>query len=380
MTLSMEEFVEKIFSIEKSDSDGVSRCYVDGFQVECSTFSVSNVYTLMYELKNTVSAKDLLNKGKYTVVNKPQPQGQNSESSETVYPSDRADEQSVKPTEKSEEAIASPSSVEGTVPSGDSNPTSVVYNPTMNSNGSTSPTSPVHQHSFTNHEGKPATCIEGGYEAYKTCSCGYSDYKEIPALGHQHTLVDHKDAGCEEKGYNKYQCSRCGDAYSEELAATGHELTEASCKAPSICKKCGKTFGDALPHEMRYGVCNKCGYRNFSEYAISSNQIVTDSWYHLENGDGDHYLNNGEASIRIDQNGNCTLSFASYSFTFQLGQGFISEYGFLTFYCYSNGARLGTEYHKYTRVDFRQVRGENVLCFDGGGAWGFSAVIINFKR
>ena len=46
-------------------------------------------------------------------------------------------------------------------------------------------TIPALGHDLIHHEGKAATCLEKGWEAYDTCSrCDYTTYKELDAIGH----------------------------------------------------------------------------------------------------------------------------------------------------------------------------------------------------
>ncbi|MBQ9909911.1 MAG: hypothetical protein IJM50_00145 [Lachnospiraceae bacterium] len=365
------------------DIENVSGGYMEfrdsGFYFRGDVSAVSSsVGSLVYWMKNDMDHTALFKQGIWQEIEPPsipKPSVPVSESEMAVPESTKdgaaasQEEPSLEPVEtirpsESDYAPTDPLEPSATIPSSPSKETAA----------------PVHEHSFVSHPGKEPTCTSSGWAEYNTCSCGYTDYQELPALGHQYSVTEHRDAGCEENGFTSYQCTRCGDVYSEEHLATGHELTEASCAAPSVCNKCGKVFGSALPHTMLYGICGNCGHRDFSEYACSLGTILeADSWYHPEGGN-DRFLQNGEASISIDRNGSCTVHFDTFSYSFDLGQGFISSLGNLTFYCYSGGTRLGTEYGGFTRIVFRQVRGENVLEFDGGGAWGFSQISILFKR
>ena len=57
-------------------------------------------------------------------------------------------------------------------------------------------------HDYIDHAGKPASCTESGWNKYQTCSrCDYSNYTELPKLGH-----DYQDG----------MCTRCGDITEAE--------------------------------------------------------------------------------------------------------------------------------------------------------------------
>lgn len=181
-------------------------------------------------------------------------------------------------------------------------------------------TEAMHIHSYVNHEGKKATCTEGGYSSYKTCSCGYTDYSEIPAMGHDYALVETKNPTCEEEGYEKYSCINCTDSYKNSERALGHDFSEATCVAPKTCANCGKTEGIVSDHVMNYAECKYCDYKDYSCFAFSSNEFYDLSWYRVLPEKKAVNLEDGEASITIDKNGNGKIKFADYSFTFKLGK------------------------------------------------------------
>lgn len=187
-------------------------------------------------------------------------------------------------------------------------------------------TEAMHIHSYVNHEGKKATCTESGYSSYKTCSCGYTDYSEIPAMGHDYALVETKKPTCEEEGYEKYSCVNCNDSYKNSERALGHDFSEATCVAPKTCDNCGKTEGIVSDHVMNYAECKYCDYKDYSCFAFSSNEICYDSWYRVLPENTPVHIEDGEASITIDKNGNGKIKFADYSFTFKLGKQRVESY------------------------------------------------------
>ena len=236
-------------------------------------------------------------------------------------------------------------------------------------------TSPSHTHSFVTHTGKPATCSERGYYDYKTCSCGYSDKVEIPALGHDYAFTESKEATCDSTGYYKYECVRCGDSYTDTIPATGHNYIEATCSSPKTCRNCGISVGNALPHDMYYTKCNNCDYTDFSSVAMYSNTFCLSSWWN--NGGGSNYLDDGEASINIDSSGVCTISFASYQFTFTLKQSYLDYYG-LHFDCYQNGQKVNNTELTFYSHD-RPNNMNRCGFFSRSGALGFSQLVLEFS-
>lgn len=230
-----------------------------------------------------------------------------------------------------------------------------------------------HTHTFTNYEGKPATCAESGYVSYKTCTCGYTDYQEIPAKGHAYAVTEVVQPSCEAEGYTAYQCSGCADAYKDFTAATGHNYSEATCAAPATCSNCGITSGIALPHTMDYTKCTKCDYTDFSCVAMTSDTFCYESWYYLTGSDG-VYLEDGQAGISISANGECTVTFDTYSYTFTLVQIYDPfEVYDLHFECYMDGERLP---NADVKVFFDQNRCDFSL---SGGTLGFSSVGLHFN-
>ncbi len=78
---------------------------------------------------------------------------------------------------------------------------------------------PALGHDEIAHEGKAATCTEGGYEAYVTCSrCDYTTYKTIAALGHDW------DDGVVQGDKTVYTCKN-DSSHTYEEALPGKTLT-----------------------------------------------------------------------------------------------------------------------------------------------------------
>ncbi len=230
----------------------------------------------------------------------------------------------------------------------------------------------AHVHSYVEQKGKSATCTENGYLTYYECECGYSNFCEIPPLGHNYAFVDSKEATCTEDGYKEYKCTACSDFYREYATAIGHNYVDATCTTPKTCKTCGNTIGNVLPHNMFHTRCRNCDYVDFSGYTLVSDTFQSSSWYYT-GGANTVYLDDGEASIIIDSNGKCKVVFADYSYTFTLVQsGYEGAYDKLIFDCYQNGKKIENTtvsfYFSQNRCDFFSYR----------GAIGFSQVVLNF--
>ena len=163
-------------------------------------------------------------------------------------------------------------------------------------------------------------------------------------------------------------CTTCHETWGN---ANGHSWREATCSAPKTCQTCKSTEGSALPHNLYYTKCSTCDHTDFSQYTLSSNTFCLDSWFNLGDGSGSHYLEDGEASINIDSNGVCKVTFDKYSYTFTLVQSEVDVHG-LHFKCYMNGAQVKnteiTFFFSQNRCDF----------FNYGDTLGFSQVALNF--
>ncbi len=132
-----------------------------------------------------------------------------------------------------------------------------------------------HQHAFGDWTvTTEPTCTEAGEEV-RTCHCGETEVREIPALGHDEVAHGAQAPTCTETGWNAYvTCSRCDYTTYVELPALGHTEEEIPAVAPSCtetgltagvkCSVCGEilveqTVADALGHNYVDGVCTNCG-------------------------------------------------------------------------------------------------------------------------
>ena len=103
-------------------------------------------------------------------------------------------------------------------------------------------------------ETKAPTCTEEG-EAARTCHCGETETKAIPATGHTYESVVTAPT-CTEKGFTTHTCE-CGDSYVDTYVdATGHSFGEwEETKAPSCTEDgekvrkcdCGETETEVIP-------------------------------------------------------------------------------------------------------------------------------------
>ena len=92
---------------------------------------------------------------------------------------------------------------------------------------------PAYGHALEKAEKKEATCTEGGYESYwkcKTCQKLFADEGgtteilspvEIPAYGHALEKTERKEATCTEGGYESYwKCKTCQKLFADEGGTT----------------------------------------------------------------------------------------------------------------------------------------------------------------
>jgi len=158
----------------------------------------------------------------------------------------------------------------------------------------------------------PATCSKPGLKV-RVCSCGETEYMEIPALGHRYkavvtkptctdkgyttytcTVCGHSYVGryrsalghsyeavvtaptCTEQGYTTYTCTVCGDSYvADYVEALGHkfgewyEETAATCTEDGVskrdCEHCGHSESKVVPalgHDYVDGYCTRCGEKD----------------------------------------------------------------------------------------------------------------------
>lgn len=131
-------------------------------------------------------------------------------------------------------------------------------------------------HSYKATITKPA-CTEKGYTTYKCVACGDS-YKDDYVAATGHHFGDYKsngDATCTESGTQTRSCT-CGASETRVLPPLGHQETalagkNATCTEPGLtdgfhCSVCGKitvpqTTISALGHNYVNKVCSRCGDR-----------------------------------------------------------------------------------------------------------------------
>ncbi len=139
---------------------------------------------------------------------------------------------------------------------------------------------PMTDHSYVDHAGKAASCLEDGWEAYKTCNnCDYTTYTVISATGHSYSF-ERIDPTCTEDGYTVYTCDNCGDSYiADQTESIGHSYmsvtTEPTCtesgKTVYTCTECGDSYYISIPtvgHSYNAVVteptCTQAGYTTYT--------------------------------------------------------------------------------------------------------------------
>ena len=118
---------------------------------------------------------------------------------------------------------------------------------------------PALNHALVQHEAQAPTCTEPGWDAYETCSrCNYNTYAEQPALNHALVHHDAQAATCTEIGWDAYKtCSRLGCNYTtyQEIPALKHDLVHHDAQAAT----CTEKGWDA------YDTCSRCDYTTYAE-------------------------------------------------------------------------------------------------------------------
>ncbi len=126
----------------------------------------------------------------------------------------------------------------------------------------------AHKHTMEHHEAKAATCTEAGNREYWACtSCGklYADQNgitettleevTIKAIGHSFGEWEQTKAPtCTDDGEEIRTCA-CGETQTRKIPALGHKLEKVEAKEATetttgniafyICTECGKFFSDA---------------------------------------------------------------------------------------------------------------------------------------
>ena len=148
-------------------------------------------------------------------------------------------------------------------------------------------------------EGREPTCTTDGYTSYEKCNlCEeiLSEYKELPALGHDEVSHEAKTPTCTEGGNNAYvTCSRCDYTTYSELPALGHSEITDEAKAPTCtedgttegksCSVCGTVLVEsvavpALGHNFEDGKCTVCGAENYvASEGLLFEEIDSDTCY-----------------------------------------------------------------------------------------------------
>ncbi len=121
---------------------------------------------------------------------------------------------------------------------------------------------PALGHDLIRHEGKEATCTEGGWSEYDTCArCDYSTYTATEPKGHTPEVIEAVEPTCTETGLTEgSRCSVCGELLKMQIqvSALGHDYhieegsaVEPTCttdgkEADQICARCGERKAGTL--------------------------------------------------------------------------------------------------------------------------------------
>ena len=120
-----------------------------------------------------------------------------------------------------------------------------------------------HVHSYSEWEvSVEASCTVPGTEK-RTCSdCGFSEYAEIPVIGHLPTKIPAVPATCTSPGKTEgTRCDTCNVTLTEqaEVTITGHSFGERQVATAATCTVPG--------NEKR--TCTVCGFSEYSEIPVT---------------------------------------------------------------------------------------------------------------
>ena len=123
------------------------------------------------------------------------------------------------------------------------------------------------------HELEAATCTAEGRE-YRSCDCGYIEYRTVAMLPHDLISVDAKPVSCTEGGHAAFKyCDNCSYTTFEGELPAAHDIVSAPAKAPTCtdigynayeyCKRCENynTYTEipATGHSFDGLECTGCG-------------------------------------------------------------------------------------------------------------------------
>lgn len=129
-------------------------------------------------------------------------------------------------------------------------------------------------HDLVRHEGKAATCTEGGWDAYDACSregCGYTTYRATAPLGHSiETVSGRVEPTCTTPGQAaRTHCTRCGGTWGGEVIPAAHKPVSDNNAVEPTCQHTGLTASTS---------CSVCHTRLTEQrvLAVTDHRAVTD--------------------------------------------------------------------------------------------------------
>ncbi len=161
---------------------------------------------------------------------------------------------------------------------------------------------PSTKHSIISHDAKDATCTEGGWKEYVTCSrCDYTTYVELPALGHDEIAHESKDATCSEIGWNEYvTCSRCDYSTYVEIPSAEHSYEGG------VCTVCGQAMSTYILGDLNGDGNVNSKDTNVMKRIFAGILILTGAQKSAADINGDGFINSldSNALVRIVTGGN----------------------------------------------------------------------------
>ena len=145
------------------------------------------------------------------------------------------------------------------------------------------------EHFWLEIDGEAPTCEAEGFTSYKLCQFCQTVENKTTLSPKGHTDID-----------LDYTCDDCQTPIEHD-----HDWTNATCKAPKTCTKCGLTEGEIGEHNYQNGICADCGTPKPIEvlsnailsFTNVSNRVSCDSNCQIWQANGVAFINNKKDSL-----------------------------------------------------------------------------------
>lgn len=202
-------------------------------------------------------------------------------------------------------------------------------------------------HDISCHTGKPATCVENGYENYVTCNrCEYSTFKSISPLGHNKIYHTKKDATCLTSGWKEYYtCSNCDYSSKEEIAPLGHNFEKLI-----IVNNPTKTHYENLEF---FDISGATAILTCSHYNCTGESVDIEKLFYTKKP-----LTINDESVKVYTIVNGKTYWAEINITIQKNNIFVEDEAFPSFYGIYDG-----KVHSL-KIDYTKIHTDNNAPFE----------------